>query len=324
MNSKRKISVVMSVFGYKKYIGATINSILSQTMDDFEFIIIDDGCKYDLLDIIEKFRDNRIRYIKNVKNIGLTDSLIKGIQQSTGKYIVRMDAGNISLKNRLRTQYDFLEKNTRIHLVGSSIELIDKDDRSICEKMAIVDPDIVEEKMMSYNCIDHSTIMFRRADRIIYRKKFKCSQDYDFYLNLLSDNYVLANISEVLLKERLLSSSITYFRRNEQEYYRSLASKFYGQRRKSGIDDYDLMEEYNQSDKNHKEISSGDGSLFLKKQKIYYFLYSGKLKKSRSLILEILKTGFSPKLIAYLIMSYLPFLVRILGARRGIKYGSAG
>lgn len=140
MNSEKKISVVMSVFGYEKYIEATISSILNQTMDDFEFIIIDDSCKYDLLEIIEKFRDNRIIYIKNVKNMGLTGSLIKGIQRSTGKYIARMDAGNISLKNRFKTQYDFLENNTKIYLAGSSIELIDEDDRSICEKVAITGP----------------------------------------------------------------------------------------------------------------------------------------------------------------------------------------
>lgn len=322
MKSEKIISVVMSVFGYEKYIEATIDSILNQTMNDFEFIIIDDGCNYDLSDIIEKFRDKRIIYIKNIKNIGLTGSLIKGMQRSTGKYIARMDAGNISSRDRFKSQYDYLEKNIKIHLIGSSTELIDEDDGSICEKIARIDPVLVKEKMLSYNCIDHSTIMFRSTGRIRYREKFKYSQDYDFYLNLLSDDYILANIPQVLLKERLLSSSITYSRREEQEYYRGLANKFYEQRERTGRDDYDSMEDYKKPDKKHRMISSEDGLLFLKKQKIYYFLYSGKLRKSRELILEILKTGFNLKFISYFIMSYLPFLVRILGIRRGIKYRS--
>jgi len=83
----RKVSVVMSVYGYEEYISGSIESILNQTLKDFEFIIIDDGCDYDLLDMIKKFNDRRIVYIKNSKNIGLTSSLIKGIKKSKGKYI---------------------------------------------------------------------------------------------------------------------------------------------------------------------------------------------------------------------------------------------
>src|SRR4030065_2631026 len=117
-NISKKVSVVMSVFGYERYINGSIKSILDQTLNDFEFIIIDDGCSYDLYKKIKKFDDDRIVYIKNPENIGLTRSLIKGIEKSKGKYIARHDAGNISLENRLEIQHNFLENNIRYHLIG--------------------------------------------------------------------------------------------------------------------------------------------------------------------------------------------------------------
>ena len=220
-NISKKVSVVMSVFGYERYINGSIKSILDQTLEDFEFIIIDDGCSYDLLKKIKRFNDSRIVYIKNPENIGLTRSLIKGIEKSKGKYIARHDAGNISMENRLETQHDFLEKNGRYYLAGSSVELIDENNNTICKIIANDDPYYIRGKMPSYNCINHSTIMFRNSSEAGYREKFKYSQDYDFYLNLLSNKYVLGNISEVLLKERMISSSTTYSKKNEQEYFRN-------------------------------------------------------------------------------------------------------
>lgn len=319
-NISKKVSVVMSVFGYEQYINGSITSILEQTLEDFEFIIIDDGCSYDLLKKIKRFNDSRIVYIKNPENIGLTRSLIKGIEKSKGKYIARHDAGNISMENRLETQHDFLGKNSQYYLVGSSVELIDENNNTICKIIANNDPYYIRGKMPSYNYINHSTIMFRNNSEAGYRDKFKYSQDYDFYLNLLSNKYVLGNISEVLLKERMIPSSITYSKKNEQEYFRIKARQFYFERIKSGSDSYDLMDAYGNTEKIKDKESEPDKISFYKMQKIYYLLFSGRTIEARRQILNLLKVKFNFKLFIYLLVSFFPFIIRLSNRLKGLEY----
>lgn len=319
----KKISVIMSVYGYERYVNDSITSILNQTFKDFEFIIIDDGCSYNLLKKIEKFGDDRIVYIKNPENIGLTRSLIKGIKKSKGKYIARHDAGNISLENRLEIQYTFLENNIRYQLIGSSIELIDKNDNAICKIIANNDPDYIRKKMPLYNCINHSTIMFRNNGRAYYREKFKYSQDYDLYLTLLSKKFIPGNIEEVLLKERMVPSSITYASKNEQEFFKNKARQFYFERMKYGKDSYDFWEITKntcEQDQAYRQKNEQEGLYFYNKQKIYYQLFSGRMKEARKGILELLKVRYDLKLILYLIASFLPFLIRLVNKIKGREY----
>ncbi len=319
MDKGLKISVIMSVFGYEDYVESTIESILLQTVKEIEFIIIDDGCKYDLMSVVNDFNDDRIMYIKNKENIGLTASLINGVLQSEGKYIARMDAGNIALKERLEAQYDFLEKNSSISLTGSSVMLIDEGGKTICEKIAITDNVQIGETMPLYNCIDHSSILFRKDLGIGYRSKFKYSQDYDLYLNMLSAGHSLANLPETLLKERFLPYSVTYNKRCEQEYYREMAAEYYRQRQKCGKDDYGSIKEYKKEDTDSEVIPVEKSQIFFKLQKLYYLLYSGKLVSARKLALEILKSGFNTKAMAYYVISYLPLIVKMIGKRKGIR-----
>ncbi len=320
----KKISVVMSVFGYEKYIDDSVESIISQTLEDFEFIIIDDGCSYDLFKKIKKFDDGRIVYIKNPENIGLTQSLIKGIKKSKGKYIARHDSGNISMKNRLETQYDFLEKNSKYYLIGSSVELIDENDDTICRIIANGDPDYIRKKMPSYNCINHSAIMFRNRGVAEYREKFKCSQDYDFYLNLLSKKYVLGNIPEVIVKERMISSSITYSRKDEQEFFRDKARQFYYERIRSGSDSYDSMcvpKNTGKPQQRRPETETKtNGISFYERQRIYYLLFSGRTAEARKQILKSLRVKFDLKLLVYLLVGFFPFVIRLNNKSKGLEY----
>ncbi|MFA5014469.1 MAG: glycosyltransferase family 2 protein [Actinomycetota bacterium] len=319
----KKISVIMSVYGYEQYIDDSIKSILNQTFKDFEFIIINDGCSYDLLKKIEKFGDDRIVYMKNPENIGLTLSLIKAVEKSKGKYIARHDAGNISLENRFEIQHTFLENNMRYQLIGSSVELIDENDNTICKIIANSNPDHTRKKMPLYNCINHSTIIFRNNGEADYRGKFKYSQDYDFYLNLLSKKFILGNTEEVLLKERVIPSSITYARKNEQEFFRNRARQFYFERIKYGRDSYDSMEitkNISEPDQSYREKNESEGLYFYNKQKIYYQLFSGRVKEARKGILELLKIRYDLKLSLYLMASFLPFLVRLVNKIKGREY----
>ena len=100
------VSVIMSVYNGEKYLKKAIESILRQTYRNFEFIIIDDGSKDTSLNIIKKYEkmDKRIIVIENKLNIGLVESLNRGIKIANGKYIIRMDADDIAMKNRIKKQ----------------------------------------------------------------------------------------------------------------------------------------------------------------------------------------------------------------------------
>lgn len=118
-----EISVVMPVYNASQYLAEAIESIVSQTFTDWELIIIDDGSTDDSKLIIKRYAqsDKRIRYYKNEQNMGVIRTLNKGINLSTGKYIARMDADDISLPTRFDTQYRFLENNADVAMCGTEL-----------------------------------------------------------------------------------------------------------------------------------------------------------------------------------------------------------
>jgi glycosyltransferase involved in cell wall biosynthesis len=319
-SEKIAVSIVMSIFGYEKYVEESIESILSQTFRNIELIIIDDNCNYDLCKKIQKFNDKRIVYIKNKDNIGLTKSLIKGIKDARGKYIARQDAGNISWINRIEKQYNYLENEKDCFLIGSSFILIDEEGGEICKIFSDSDPGLVKRKLPENNCINHSTIMFRSTGENTYRSKFRYSQDYDFYLNLLSRGVRLGNIADVLLKERLISDSITYAKRDEQAVFEDLARRFYFERLKYGRDSYDLLDQEVSKSKTKKSIEEKDNLLFFYRQKAYFLLYSKKLKATREFIGKAVGGKKDLKLLLYRILSYFPFLIKIFSKIRKINF----
>ncbi len=118
------VSIIMPVYNSSGYLSDAIESILSQTYSDFEFIIIDDASTDNSIEIIYSYHDPRIVLLKNDINLGVTHSLNKGIKHARGKYIARMDADDIALPQRIELQVDFLEKNPEFILVGSFFEVI--------------------------------------------------------------------------------------------------------------------------------------------------------------------------------------------------------
>ena len=114
----------MSVYNGAKFLDEAIDSILTQTFTDFEFIVIDDASSDDSLHIINSYKDARIIVLQNTKNIGLTKSLNLGIAKAKGKYIARMDADDISMPKRLEKQFDFMEEHPEFAFVGLEQKLL--------------------------------------------------------------------------------------------------------------------------------------------------------------------------------------------------------
>ena len=108
-----KISVIMSVYNSDSFVATSIQSILDQTFNDFEFLIYNDGSTDETLESLKSFRDidERISIISSRQNIGLTKSLNKLVQHSKGDILARQDADDISFPDRFKIQYDKLVRN---------------------------------------------------------------------------------------------------------------------------------------------------------------------------------------------------------------------
>ena len=92
MKTKPEISVIMAAFNAEKYVKSAVDSILSQTFDNFEFIIVDDGSQDETAKVLQSITDDRVRILSNTKNMGLAKSLNKAIAESRGRYVARQDA----------------------------------------------------------------------------------------------------------------------------------------------------------------------------------------------------------------------------------------
>ena len=205
-----KVTVLMPVYNGEKYLRDAIESILKQDFIDFEFLIFNDGSTDDSEKIIRSYSDSRIRLINNEKNIGLVNTLNKGLESALGEYIVRMDCDDVSLKNRLTVQVEFMDKNTNIGASGSYYY------RLLNGKKAIMDFPLNQDELkcfMLFICpIAHPTAIIRRCivikEKLRYRSEYIHAEDYDFW-SQLSEFSQLANVSEVLLNYRIHENQIT-------------------------------------------------------------------------------------------------------------------
>ncbi len=218
----------MSVYNSENHIKSAIESILNQSYSHFEFLIINDGSTDDSEKIIKSYQDNRIVFINNEKNLGLTKSLNIGIKKAKGKYIARMDADDISLPQRIKKQLDFLQNNQDYTAIGSSVERIDDNSKHIENWLLKSPPEKIFYLLHFRNCLIHSSMMYKREDVIkvgLYNEKIKFAQDYDLWIKL-SNFSKIAILDEVLLKFRKTSHGISVKKEKQQaEYVQQIVSE---------------------------------------------------------------------------------------------------
>ena len=224
MQNPIKISVIMPVFNEKPaFLKKAIKSILNQSYSSFEFLIIDDGSSKKCLKILEDFqkKDPRIRLLKNPGNLGLAKTLNKALKEARGKFIARMDSDDLSSKERLKTQLEFMEKNSDCILCGSWAYLIDQDDRRIGEKKFYSDYPSIRKNILKFNFFTHTTWFFKK--NVIweaggYSIDAPFNEDYDLLLRL-APQYRIENLPQFLCSYRLNFQSVSQKNNKLQEKY---------------------------------------------------------------------------------------------------------
>lgn len=200
-----KLSVIMPVYNTKKYLPDSIESILNQDFSDFEFIILDDFSDDGSFEICKKYaeKDTRIKLFRNKKNMWISFSRNKLISLAKTEIICSQDSDDISYKNRLSLQFDFLRKNPDFAVCSSNNEIIDENWKIIWFRKYITK---IEKIILKKSPISNWSAMFRKnifLEVWWYDKNLDYAEDYDLWLKMFSKWYKIWIINEFLYKVRI-------------------------------------------------------------------------------------------------------------------------
>ncbi|MBS1492642.1 MAG: glycosyltransferase [Bacteroidetes bacterium] len=255
-----KVSVLMTTYNNAEYLSSSIKSILSQSFKDFNFIIVDDGSTDNTKEVIGRFKDERIKYCK-IQNSGLGAALNYGLKLCDTELVVRMDADDISVTDRIEKQYNFILKNKGVDILSCWYAAFENKKLLYTIKTPQNDADI-KKRFALHSEVIHAGMMYKK-DKIISSGGYKpiVFEDYELWLRI-KDKVTFYNMQEVLLlvryrknsfsrenmkeKNKLVYSIQTPYYENdfgkifkldsidEENEYRGWREYFYGDEKKAG------------------------------------------------------------------------------------------
>lgn len=209
--SHPRLSVLLPLHNAAEDCEGVFGSLLSQTFEDFELIVLDDGSEDDTLKRVKAFKDGRIRILERPHE-GLTSTLCQGLLEARGDLVARQDADDRSRPDRFARQVAYLAEHDDVALVGSGVRVVDPAGRDLGQYTYPTDHEaLVRELWRLSNPLPHTTILFRRQAVNGcggYRRCFIKAQDFDLYLRL-SEHYRLGSIPEPLCDLQHSLHSIT-------------------------------------------------------------------------------------------------------------------
>lgn len=205
------VSVLLPAYNAEAYIAQSIQSILNQTYNNLELIVINDGSTDGTEKIIASFKDSRIVLINNKENEGLVAVLNKGIAHCKGEFIARMDADDWAYPTRISKQLSYLLKNKLVGICGCNIELWDGN--QILDRWLFPTMDEEIKASLLFKCsFAHPTVMYRKSlfsdYNEVYEKDFFPAEDYKLWVRL-SKKTEFHNINQILLRYRITPNQIS-------------------------------------------------------------------------------------------------------------------
>jgi len=208
------VSIVLPVYNGEKYLEQAIESVISQTYDNWELIIINDGSTDNSEKLVFNYTDNRIKYLLNETNRGIIYSMNRGLDEARGEFIARLDADDIALPFRLEKQVEFLKVNKEYVLCGSYFQTIDTSGK-VLKNVKFPDNDLdAQSYLLLHNCFCHSAIMMRAgiAKELKYDPEYQVCEDYDLWYRISRKGKII-NLPIFMSLYRLHSGNISLTKR---------------------------------------------------------------------------------------------------------------
>lgn len=210
------VTVLMPVYNAARYLREALESILCQTYDRFELLIIDDGSTDSTVDIIKSYSEERIRLVHHDRNLGLIATLNSGLALARGHYIARMDADDIAAPGRIAAQAAFMDAYPDVGICGTWFQFMGTD--SIIRHP--VEHDAIKIKLLTDTAFAHPTVMLRKSalteTMVGYDPAYQHAEDYELWTRLVTVTRA-ANIAQVLLQYRLHDTQISTNFADEQK-----------------------------------------------------------------------------------------------------------
>jgi glycosyltransferase involved in cell wall biosynthesis len=241
-----EISVILPVYNCERFVKDAVQSILDQTNQDFEFIIIDDGSKDRTNQILSSISDSRIRLIAR-ENRGFARSLNEAIALSRGEFIARMDADDISLADRLQLQSNFMRLNPAVDILGGQIIVVDENDVPLGIRRNPVTWHEIKRRIESECPIFHPTYFVRKKAYALTNgyRTVQAVDDYDFLLRAFECGCVMANLDVPVLRYRQVMEGMTMSNLQRNLVLTSLVKKMHKLRLSGKQGEEELMRRAN-------------------------------------------------------------------------------
>jgi FkbM family methyltransferase len=194
------VTVLMAVHNGEPFVDQAVRSILAQSFEDFEFVIIDDKSTDGTSDRLGTYRDPRIRLIRNEANVGLTTSLNRGLALARGTFVARQDADDISRPTRLAAQVKFLQAHPDVAVLGAQARIIDARGRrvNVAPWPKSTTDLAIRWQLLFDSPFFHACVMFRKAvvwDELGgYDESFTTSQDFELWSRIAARGYAMRNL----------------------------------------------------------------------------------------------------------------------------------
>jgi glycosyltransferase involved in cell wall biosynthesis len=209
------VSILIPVFNGEKYIVESITSILGQSYSTIEVIVVNDGSTDNTKNILNELskQDSRLR-VFHCDNKGLVKTLNFGIDKAEGKFVARMDADDISHKNRIELQYNEMIANEKLVICGSWYQKFGHENKVF--KLSTESEDIKLETLLAPHFC-HPAVMMRTdvLKQVLYKEDYNLAEDYKLWVDLM-DKGEFFNIPQILLDYRVHPNQVSSNLREDQ------------------------------------------------------------------------------------------------------------
>ena len=212
------ISVLLPAYNAELHILQSVKSVLGQTFEDFELLVVNDGSTDRTLEILSGIADPRLRILNNSRNLGIVGSLNRAMSEAAGRYIARIDADDFCLPTRFAKQMEFLDQHPRTLVVGSEMSVLERGEIKRSRQTADADPRVLRWMLHVSNPVGHVSMMFRaetvRQLGAYLREEFKYAEDFDFSHRIMRIGDITV-LPEYLVVYRQHDLNLTRTRRAE-------------------------------------------------------------------------------------------------------------